>query len=61
MSSGDRTEADTTTLSADATKTSAPAGISHGCAASCFLSTSYVPMRTAHAGIIERAAGSTPR
>ena len=62
MSRGARTEEEATTLSADATNTSVPGESARGaCSSRAPFSASYAPMRTAHAGIIEKAAGQTPR
>ena len=56
------TEEEATTESADATNTSVPGEIARGaCSRNEPLRASYAPMRTAHAGIIEKAAGQTPR
>eukprot|EP00962_Isochrysis_galbana_P037117 scaffold12939_cov97-Isochrysis_galbana.AAC.6 len=64
MSKGERTTAETTTERAEERATSPDAVSSAGygrASSSCDLNVSYAPMRTAHAGIIDRAAGTTPR
>eukprot|EP00427_Karlodinium_veneficum_P042340 CAMPEP_0169275330 /NCGR_PEP_ID=MMETSP1016-20121227/52301_1 /TAXON_ID=342587 /ORGANISM="Karlodinium micrum, Strain CCMP2283" /LENGTH=73 /DNA_ID=CAMNT_0009362151 /DNA_START=94 /DNA_END=315 /DNA_ORIENTATION=- len=62
MSSGQRTSAETTTLEADARITALPGEMySGGTDKNLCFSISYEPIRTAHAGIIEKAAADTPR
>ena len=61
MSRGERTTPDATTLRAEARTTSGPCGRCGAVRSSAALSASYDAILAAHAGIIENAAGPTPR